>query len=124
MDAIKKMKARFKDKSNHPMFGKTHTNFALSKISRPGNLNPMFGKNHSFISKLKISFAKSKINLGLYDTNNNLINSFTNQVELAKYLNVHKATISRYFKSGKILLDKYYINVVFLKKKKFMGAFC
>ena len=27
------------------MFGKTHTSFALSKISKPGNLNPMFGKN-------------------------------------------------------------------------------
>jgi NUMOD3 motif len=38
------MKLRYKDKSNHPMFGQTHTSFALSKISKPGNLNPMFGK--------------------------------------------------------------------------------
>ena len=47
IDAINKMKFRLKDKSNHPMFGKTHTRFALSKISKPGNLNPMFGKTHS-----------------------------------------------------------------------------
>ena len=45
IEAIEKMKLRYIDKSNHPMFGKTHTSFALSKISKPGNLNPMFGKN-------------------------------------------------------------------------------
>ena len=43
IEAIEKMQLRYK--SNHPMFGKTHTSFALSKISKPGNLNPMFGKN-------------------------------------------------------------------------------
>jgi hypothetical protein len=32
------MKFRLKDKSNHPMYGKTHSSFALSKISKPGNL--------------------------------------------------------------------------------------
>ena len=42
--AIKKMKLRLQNKFNHPMFGKSHTNFALSKISKPGKLNPMFGK--------------------------------------------------------------------------------
>jgi len=44
MEAIEKMKLRFKNKSNHPMYGKKHTDFALNKISKPGNLNPMFGK--------------------------------------------------------------------------------
>jgi hypothetical protein len=47
IDAIHKMKLRFKNKSNHPMFvcvKKTHTSFALSKISKPGKLRsyPMF----------------------------------------------------------------------------------
>jgi group I intron endonuclease len=34
MEAIEKMKLRYRDNSNHPMFGKTHTSFALSKISK------------------------------------------------------------------------------------------
>ena len=63
IEAIEKMKLRYKDKSNHPMLGKTHTSFALSKISKPGNLNPMFGKTHSIESKLKMSLAKSKISI-------------------------------------------------------------
>lgn len=41
LEAILKMKQRYKNKSNHPMFGKTHDNFALSKISKPGKLNPV-----------------------------------------------------------------------------------
>lgn len=47
MEAIKKIKLRFKNKTKHPMFDKTHDKFALSKISKPGILNPMFGKTHS-----------------------------------------------------------------------------
>jgi group I intron endonuclease len=109
IDAIKKMKLRLQNKFNHPMFGKSHTNFALSKISKPGKLNPMFGKTHSIESKLKMSIAKSKTPIGLYDINNNLIKLFINQVELANYLNINKSTISRYLKSGKLLLNKYYI---------------
>jgi len=44
LEAIEKMKLRYIDKSNHPMLGKTPTSFALSKLSKPGNLNTMFGK--------------------------------------------------------------------------------
>jgi group I intron endonuclease len=91
--AIKKMKLRYKDKSNHPMFGKNHDSFALSKISKPGKLNPMFGKNHSIETKLKMSLSKSKVPVGLYDTNNNLIKTFSNQVELSKFLRLSKSTI-------------------------------
>jgi hypothetical protein len=82
------MKLRLKNKSNHPMFGKTQTSFALSKRSKPGNLNPMFGKTHSINTKLKLSLAKSKISIGLYDLNNNLIGTYINQVELSNYLNL------------------------------------
>ena len=103
------MKLRLKNKSNHPMFGKTHSNFALFKISKPGNLNPMYGKTHSIDSKLKMSLAKSKKIIGLYDIDNNLINTYINQVELAKFLNINKSTVSRYLKSGKLFLNKYYI---------------
>ena len=107
--AIEKMKLRFKDKTKHPMFGKTHDVFALSKISKPGKLNPMFGKNHSIESKLKMSLAKSTVSLGLYDNKNNLIKPFCSQIEISKYLNLSKSTISRYLKSGKLLLNKYFI---------------
>lgn len=109
IDAIKKMKLRLKDKSNHPMFGKSHTRFALSKISKPGKLNPMYGKTHSIDAKLKMSIAKSKSSIGLYDIKNNLIKTFINQVELANYLSINKSTVGRYLKSEKLFLNKYYI---------------
>lgn len=112
LEAIKKMKLRFKDKSNHPMFGKTHDKFALAKISKPGKLNPMFTKTHSPETKLKISLAKSKVSVGLYDTKNKLFRSFSNQVELGKYLNISKSTVGRYLKSKKLVLNKYYISII------------
>jgi group I intron endonuclease len=94
------------------MYGKKHDNFALAKISKPGVLNPMHGKKHTIETKQKISLAKSKINLGLFDIDNNLIKIFINQIELAKYLNLSKMTISRYLKSGKLLLNKYFIRKI------------
>ena len=98
------------------MLGKTHTSFALSKISKPGNLNPMFGKKtkkkHSIESKLKMSLAKSNLSIGLYDLDNNLIKTFINQIELAKYFNLNKSTIGRHLKSGKLLLNKYSIRKI------------
>jgi len=110
--AIKKMKLRYKDKTKHPMYGKKHDSFALSKISKPGKLNPMFGKTHSIKTKLKMSLSRSKVPVGLYNTNNNLIKTFINQVELSNFLNLHKSTISRYLKSGKLILNKYYIKLI------------
>jgi group I intron endonuclease len=112
LEAKQKMKNRFLIKSNHPMFGKNHDKFALSKISKPGILNPMFGKIHTLEAKQKMSLAKSKIQLGLFDIDKKLLKIFINQVELAKYLNLHKSTISRYFKSGNLLLKKYFIRKI------------
>lgn len=112
INAINKMKLRYKDKTNHPLFGKKHDNFSLSKISKAGKLNPMFGRSHSMKTKLKISLSKSKIQVGLYDTSNNLIKTFINQVELSNFLNLNKSTINRYLKSGKLILNKYYIKYI------------
>jgi hypothetical protein len=70
----------------------------------------MFGRKHSMETKLILSLAKSKISLGLFDIDSNLINSFNNQVEISKYLNISKSTVGRLLKSGKILLDKYFIH--------------
>ena len=106
------MKKRYLIKANHPMYGKKHDKFALAKISKPGVLNPMYGKNHTISTKQKMSLSKSKIPLGLFDINNNLIKTFKNQLELAKYFNLSKSTISRYFKSGNLLLNKYFIRKI------------
>lgn len=56
--------------------------------------------------------AKSKLSIGLYDLDNNLIKTFFNQIELAKYFNLNKTTIGKYLKSGKLLLNKYSIRKI------------
>jgi group I intron endonuclease len=43
-----KMLNWYKNKSNHPMYGKTHSALTRVLISKPGELNPMFGKNIVF----------------------------------------------------------------------------
>lgn len=110
--AIEKMKSRFVNKINHPMFGKTHDKETLSLISKPGLLNPMFGKNHSEYTKNLMSIKKSIRPLGLYDVNFNIIEKYSNQIELANKFNVHKTTISRYIKSGKLFKGKFYIREI------------
>ena len=110
--AIEKMKLRFANKSNHPMFGKKHSESVLSLISKPGKLNPMFGKTHNENTKNLISIKQSIRPLGLYDENNNLIEKYSNQVKLAIKFNVHKSTISRYIKSGKLFKGKFYIKEI------------
>lgn len=44
------MKKRFKDKINHPIFGKHHVKELLLN-SKPGSFNLMFGKKHSDYTK-------------------------------------------------------------------------
>lgn len=53
---------RYKDKTNHPMFGKSHSEEVLKLISKPGELNPMFGKKHSDKTK-ELMAIKKKINI-------------------------------------------------------------
>ena len=60
-------------------------------------------------TKEKMSKAKSKSPLGLYDLENNLLKTFINQVELAAEFGVNKTTISRKVISGKVFNGKYYI---------------
>lgn len=55
-----KMIERFKDKNNHPMYGKTHSEEARVLISKPGELNPMYGKTHSKESKQIMAMKKNK----------------------------------------------------------------
>ena len=98
---------RFRDKKNHPMYGKKHTSGAKLLISKPGILNPMYGKQHTDQSKIKMSVARSHYVVHLLDMHNVLLNTFNNNVELAAYLNIHKTTVGRYIKSGKLYNNKY-----------------
>ena len=41
-EAKLKMLKRFENKSNHPLYAKTHMEETLKLISKPGELNPMF----------------------------------------------------------------------------------
>jgi len=50
----------------------------------------VFGKTHSEYTKNLISIKKSIRPLGLYDKNYNLIEKYSNQVELANKFGVHK----------------------------------
>jgi hypothetical protein len=53
----------------------------------------MFNRKHTIDSIKKMSISMSKSPLGLYDSNNNLISKYINQIELAKFLNLNKSTI-------------------------------
>jgi group I intron endonuclease len=98
---------RYRDKSNHPMYGKNHSEVVLKLISKPGALNPMFNKKHSSESKKLMATKKNKYlnGVGIYDLEDNLIRSFSNNVELANYLNISKVTVGKYL-NNKLIYDK------------------
>jgi hypothetical protein len=50
--------------------------------------------------------------LGLYDKIYNIIEKYSNQVELANKFSVYKLTVSRYIKSGKLFKGKFYIREI------------
>lgn len=108
-EAKLKMKDWYKDKNNHPMFGKTHREETLPLISKPGKLNPMFGKKHSELTKIKMSEKKNKYpnGIGIYDLNDNLILKFKNNVELGKHLNISKVTVGKYLNLGLVYNKTY-----------------
>ena len=64
-EARLKMVNHYKDKNNHHMFGKTHSEEALALISKPGELNPMFGRKHSEATRASMSKKKNKYPLGV-----------------------------------------------------------
>lgn len=112
-EAKLKMLTRFKDKRNHPMFGKTHTAEARKLISKPGKLNPMFSKSHSLLTRKKISekLSNHPQGIGIYDLNDNLISKFKNNVQLAYHLNISKETVGKYLNSGLIYNKSYRFKV-------------
>ena len=135
-EARRKMVEFFKNKNNHPMFGKKHTKEALALISKPGELNPMSPprvprvwalndpwrggelrsprRGHSEETKALISKKMSKhpLGVGIYDLNDNLIAKFNNNVELAKHLNISKVTVGKYFNNGLVYKGIYRFKVI------------
>nr|YP_009262134.1 hypothetical protein [Chrysoporthe deuterocubensis]AMX22209.1 hypothetical protein [Chrysoporthe deuterocubensis] len=111
----------YKDKSHHPMFGKTHSKEAIALISKPGELNPMFGKKHNEVTKVIMSDKKNKYpfppaavppgsrseGVGIYDLEDNLLYKFKNNVELAKHLDISKVTVGKYLNSGLVYNKTY-----------------
>jgi hypothetical protein len=75
----------------------------------------MFNRKHTIDSIKKIYIFKSKSPLGLYDINNILITKPFNLVELAIFIKINKSLISRYIKTGKLLLNKYYLRKLKIK---------
>ena len=64
-EAKLKMLNWYKNKHNHPMYGKTHKEETLQLISKPGKLNPMYGKSHSEQTKANMSERMNKYTLGV-----------------------------------------------------------
>ena len=71
------------------------------------------------LQKKLMLINKSIMPLGLYDENNNFIDKYSNQVELANKFGVHKTTrgkaqpkATKYIKTGKLFKNKFYIRKI------------
>ena len=91
------MKTRWKERKNHPV------------LSQIGKLNPMFGKKHTIESIQKMSLNRSKIPVNLYNKYNKYIIRFISYREVARYLNIPHPYIYKKLKSGKLILNKYWV---------------
>lgn len=117
-EAKQKMVERFKDITNHPMYGKKHSEEILKLISKPGELNPMQGKKHSDETKKAISLKMSKYpdGVGIFDLTacgaSEIIyarahKKFNNNTEIANYLGISKVTVGKYLNKDLIYKDMY-----------------
>jgi group I intron endonuclease len=84
--------------ANNPMFGRTHTPETLAKMSdsKLGANNPMYGITPSHAMTVNV-----------YSLDGKLINSFSSQVAVAKWLGVNQSTVSRHIKYGKVWNNLY-----------------
>ena len=110
-EALQKMRERMSGDKD-PMFGKSHTDEAKAKISvaTSGERNPMFGKCHLDSTKAKIKDKKSLGMVVVMDKYSNSIQVFSDASDASKALKVHKTTVGRKIKSGKLILNKYIVS--------------
>lgn len=110
LDAIAKMKARFVNPANHPMFGKSHTPYSRALISAAvtGVNNPMFGKTQSVETRALISNALAN-HVNLCTRNGAVLLEFAGgDTALAFYLGINKTTVGRYRAKDKLYGGMYY----------------
>lgn len=95
---------------NHPMFGLQHKEETKEKIKNKmlGSKNPRFGKKLSEETKELISINSSKGLVEIRDIKKNLLHTCKNASAVANKIGIHKTTVSRYIKSGKLFDNKYY----------------
>jgi len=77
--------------ANNPWFGKHNPNEFL-----PGPANPMFGQ-----------IPANSVFVYVYDTDNNLIETFHSRTALAKWLKASRNTVIKYMASGEVFRGKY-----------------
>jgi len=91
---------------NNPMFGRTGENNPM--FGRTGADHPMYGKT----GESAPNFQKVPANASpvyLFNTDKELMNSFSSREAAAQFLNVSRRTVIRYIKSAKVLNGKYIV---------------
>ncbi|RZK45043.1 MAG: hypothetical protein EOO61_01525 [Hymenobacter sp.] len=104
LEAIEKMKARFANPANHPMYGKTHTPYSRALISQAvsGSKNPMYGKTQSPTTRAMISMKMGNP-VNLCTRNGAILREFPNgDGALGFYLGINKTTVGRYRAKNKL----------------------
>jgi hypothetical protein len=81
-----------------------------AKLGKLGSSSPMFGKTHTTEARSKISIGISKP-VTLYNNNNQYILTFKNSQQLSDFIGCHKITIGRYIKSGICYNGLYYFRI-------------
>lgn len=107
-EALAKIRFRMQ-RDKHPIFGATRSESAKAKISAAfkGENNHRYGITLSEKTKALISASNNKGVVEVYDKNNDLVISFPNIVLTAEWAGIHKTTVGRYIKSGKLFNNKY-----------------
>lgn len=69
----------------------------------------MYGRSHSEEVKKIMAIKKNKYlkGVGIFDLNDNLINKFSNNVELANHLGVSKVIVGKYLNNNLIYKNIY-----------------
>jgi group I intron endonuclease len=84
--------------TNNPMFGNTHSDSTRAEMSKlqTGHKNPMFG-----------AIAVNAKAVFVYNLDGVLVQQFSSYATASKWLGVSDTTVSKYIKSGLVLIKQY-----------------